>query len=275
LRQRAIGIDFSGAKDAGRRIWIAEGTIGAGGSFALERCMPVFQRLNCGKQREVALPVLTEWIAEQNDAVIGCDFPFSLPLCALGDSDWHSFARGFLNVHPSAPAFRAAMRQRHATAVAKEPKRKTDGPDEAATPWNPWNIRLYWQTHAGLGSVLAPLIGRTAIVPFDAAIAGKPLIVETCPASSLKKLGLYRKHSSYKGRKDACRVARSALLDALLRRKLVTLKPILRKHIIEDKGGDALDAVIAALGAAASLSQTENRVGYDHPIEGWVYYVRG
>ncbi|MEX2200640.1 MAG: hypothetical protein WD711_04525 [Dongiaceae bacterium] len=275
MRQRAIGIDFSGAKDAGRRIWTAEGTIGAAGTLDLERCLPAFQRLNCGKQREVALPVLTEWIAEQNDAVIGCDFPFSLPLCALGESDWRGFATGFLKAHPSAPAFRAAMRQSYANAAVKEPKRKTDGPNEAATPWNPWNIRLYWQTHAGIGSVLAPLIGRAAIAPFDQAITGTPLIVETCPASSLKKLGLYRKHSSYKGRKDACRVARSALLDALLQRKLVTAGSTLRTQIVDDSGGDALDAVIAALGAAASLPQTENRVGYDHPIEGWVYYVRG
>ena len=218
---------------------------------------------------------MTGWIAEQNDAVIGCDFPFSLPFGAAAEPDRHGFARGFLERYPSAPQFRAAMRQRYANATVKEPRRKTDGATEAATPWNPWNIRLYWQTHAGIGSVLAPLIGRAAIAPFDAAIPGKPLIVETCPASSLKALGLYRKHSSYKGRKDACRVARSALLNALLHRKLVTVEPSLRARIVDDSGGDALDAVIAALGAAASLAPIESGTGYDHQIEGWVYYVRG
>jgi hypothetical protein len=70
-------------------------------------------------------------------------------------------------------------------------------------------------------------------------------------------------------------VARSALLSALLQRKLVTFEPGLRARIVEDSGGDALDAVIAALGAAASLAQIERGVGRNERREGWVYYLRG
>jgi hypothetical protein len=123
--------------------------------------------------------------------------------------------------------------------------------------------------------VLAPLIGRAAVAPFDDAIPDKPLVLETCPASSLKALGLYKKHSSYKGRTDTCREARSSLLSALLQRRIVTIGPDLRARIVDDSGGDGLDAVIAALGAVAALPQIASRVGRKHKREGWVYYVRG
>jgi hypothetical protein len=272
VRRRAIGIDFSGARDAGRRIWIAEGDTGDTGCLKILTCMPVFQRLNCSKHREFALPALAEWITQQQDAVIGCDFPFSLPRMAIDETLWHEFVRRFPSAFPSAPQFRAVMRRRYATATIKEPKRVTDGADEAATPWNPWNIRLYRQTHAGIGSILAPLIGRASIAPFDSSRPGTPLIVETCPASSLKKLGLYMK---YKGRTGTCREARAGILTNLVDRKLVSVDAALFAHIVDDNGGDALDAVIAALGAIAALAQIENGDGRAHTLEGWVYYVRG
>ena len=274
MRRRAIGIDFSGAKDAGRRIWISEGRIDARGRLLLESCLPAFQRLNCGLSREIVLPLLVGWIAEQHDAAIGCDFPFALPKCAVDESSWHEFVRNF-GRHATADEFRSAMRRRHAGADRREPKRRTDLPEHAATPWNPWNLRLYRQTHAGIGSLLAPLLGRAAIVPFDRPTAGRPLLVETCPASSLKQLGLYRRHGGYKGAGPDCRRKRTMLVDALVDAGLVKMSTALRSSIVADHGGDALDSVTAALGAIAALPEIANEIGYDEPIEGWVYYVRG
>ena len=273
MRRRAIGIDFSGARDAGRSIWIAEGSIDARGRYRLEGCRPAFQRLNCSRKRDDALSTLTAWIADQDDAVIGCDFPFALPKCAVDERRWHDFVRSFER-YATADDFRSAMRARHARAAQLEPKRRTDLPNFAATPWNPWNIRLYRQTHAGIGSLLAPLLGRAAIVPFDRPVKGRPLIVETCPASSLKQLGLYRTHGGYKGAGADRHRKRGQLVDVLVDAKLVTLSPALRFDIVANRGGDALDSVIAALGAIAALPEIEAGIGYDEPIEGWVYYVR-
>jgi hypothetical protein len=217
---------------------------------------------------------LAAWIADQEDAVIGCDFPFALPRCAVDESSWHDFVRNF-GRHATADDFRAAMRLRQARAVPKEPKRRTDRPEHAATPWNPWNIRLYRQTHAGIGSLLAPLVGRATIAPFDRPADGRPLIVETCPASSLKQLGLYRTHGGYKGSGADRRRKRGQLVDALCDAGLAAISPTLRSDIVADRGGDALDSVIAALGAIAALPEIAGAIGYDEPIEGWVYYVRG
>ncbi len=166
------------------------------------------------------------------------------------------------------------MRRRHAGLARPEPKRRTDLPEHAATPWNPWNIRLYRQTYAGIGSLLAPLLGRAAIVPFDKPVAGRPLLVETCPASSLKQLGLYKSYGGYKGVAAACRRRRERLIDAIRDAGLVTLASTMRLRIVADRGGDALDSVIAALGAIAALPSIAVDHGYDEPLEGWVYYVR-
>lgn len=272
MRRRAIGIDFSGARDAGTSIWISEGSIDARGRYRLEGCRPAYRRLNCSRKRDDALPALAAWIAEQDDAVIGCDFPFALPQCAVDETSWHEFVRNF-GRHATADDFRHAMRTRHARAVQREPKRRTDLPEHAATPWNPWNIRLYRQTHAGIGSLLAPLLGRATIVPFDRPVEGRPLVVETCPASSLKQLGLYRTHGGYKGAGADRHRKRGRIIDALVDAKLVTLSPTLRSDIVANRGGDALDSVIAALGAIAALPQIGRQLGYDQPIEGWVYYV--
>lgn len=273
MRRRAIGIDFSGARDAGRRIWISEGRIDARSRLVLESCLPAFQRLKCGGSREVVLPLLAGWIAEQHDAAIGCDFPFALPKCAVDESSWREFVRNF-GGHVTADDFRSAMQRRHVGADRREPKRRTDRPEHAATPWNPWNIRLYRQTHAGIGSLLAPLLDRAAIVPFDRPTEGRPLLIETCPASSLKKLGLYSMHGGYKGAGTDCRRKREQIIDALGDMGLVVLSPALRADIVSNPGGDALDSVVAALGAIAALEEIADEIGYDEPIEGWVYYVR-
>lgn len=273
MRRRAIGIDFSGARDAGKRIWISEGSIDEKSRYRVESCRPAFQRLNCGSSRDATLPALAAWIADRDDSVIGCDFPFALPTGAVDEANWHDFVRSFRR-YETADAFRSDMRRRRAGTDPLEPKRRTDLPDHAATPWNPWNIRLYRQTHAGIGSLLAPLLGRAAIAPFDRPVAGRPLIVETCPASSLKQLGLYKIHGGYKGAGTDCRRQREQIVDGLVERGLVMLSPALRSDIVENRGGDALDSVIAALGAVAALSDIANDVGYKDQIEGWVYYVR-
>lgn len=269
MRQRAIGIDFSGAKNAGQLIWIAEGTIGTTGVFNLERCAPAFERLACGKPREAALPALTAWIAKQTDAVIGCDFPFSLPAEVIADQTWHEFARLFGDRFTNAQSFHDIC---HVHTGGKEPKRVTDL--DAKTPWCAFNLKMFPQTYAGIGQVLAPLIGRASIAPFDRPEKGKPLVVETCPASTLAALHMYQKYQKYKKLPESYRV-RTLILEELIERHLVVVPATMRARIVADKGGDALDSVIAAIGAVAALPQIAANVGYDHPIEGWVYYVRG
>ena len=86
------------------------------------------------------------------------------------------------------------------------------------------------------------------VIPIQAPRAGAPIIAEICPASILKRLGLY---GSYKGRAAKLRDARRSILNGLVDRGLLRRpQRSVMSDLLDDTGGDALDAVIAAAGAA-------------------------
>jgi hypothetical protein len=60
---RVFGIDFSGAKDAGDRIWIAGGPV-ADGVLAIESCYPARDLSGAGKKRDRCLEALCTSIAD-------------------------------------------------------------------------------------------------------------------------------------------------------------------------------------------------------------------
>ena len=78
MAERVIGIDFSGAEKAGRAIWIAEARID-GERVYIENCGPAAELAGSGPERARCLPALVAFITAQRNAIIGCDFPFSLP----------------------------------------------------------------------------------------------------------------------------------------------------------------------------------------------------
>jgi hypothetical protein len=78
--------------------------------------------------------------------------------------------------------------------------------------------------------------------------ADKAWIVEACPASTLKSLGVYR---PYKGATKAHGVQRGRILDCLHDSGLIdAVDGKLRLALLADQGGDALDSVIAAAATA-------------------------
>ena len=82
----------------------------------------------------------------------------------------------------------------------KESKRSCDV--TAKTPFAAWNLRLYRQTWHSLVGLYAPLLAASAVTvaPFQRDDGKRPRLAEICPASTLKRLGLY---GSYKGRQFA------------------------------------------------------------------------
>lgn len=262
MNRRIFGVDFSGARDAGRRIWISELAAHANG-FALADCRPAEELPGSGRDRASALAALRGFIAGRQNGIFGCDFPFSLPREVAGAHPWDSFIAGF--DHPDEDAFRAECCR---LSPGREPKRPTDY--ESKTPWCAFNIRLYRQTYWGLAGLLRPLVrARQAVVlPMQASEPGKAWLIETCPASVLKHLSW---RGSYK--EPALRRERRAILALLHERgRLAPLSASLEKRIVEDAGGDALDSVIASLAAAAALKQVAggaDRAGYP---DGKVYF---
>lgn len=146
---------------------------------------------------------------------------------------------------------------------------------EAQTPFAPHNLRLFKQTYFFLRSVLTPLVlgQKVYVVPFDNPVShDRPWLLETCPASALKHLGL---REPYKGRAEPLSQARRRILDALVGCGwLFEPTKALRKTMQENTGGDALDAVIAAAVAARAVLDSCNLAPRTEieAIEGRVYF---
>lgn len=266
-RRRAIGIDFSGAAAAGKAIWIAEGRVRRDHSVELETCRPATALPDGAAARAPALAALVAFLATQRTAVVGCDFPVGLPTAVLEEADWPSFLAAFRKRHATADAFRAACRR---ASKGRELRRPTD--IVAKTPFCAWNLRLYRQTFHGIADILAPLVagGHATVGPMQAAVEGRAWILETCPASVLKPLGLYR---PYKGKSPGCVRQRRAILEALvdLGALRAPAEPI-RSSAIGNPGGDALDAILACLAAAAALRDDSPATDAER-LEGKVYFA--
>jgi hypothetical protein len=274
--RRIYGVDFSGAKDAGRRIWIARG-VSQGDSLRIDACYRTDALPGSGRKRAECLVALRDFTAGQKASAFGFDFPFGLPRPLVeGKRGWEDFVLSFPDDYPNPDAFRGLCRE---AAGGRELKRITDV--ESKTPFSPYNLRLYRQTYFGIRDVLYPLVQDqlACVLPMQAdvdrasdACPDRPWILEICPASTLKREGLYR---PYKGRSDVHRLAREWVLDQLDAREAVCVPADgLRSMILDDRGGDALDSVIAALATYRALRDPQPIAVEDsaaYALEGFVY----
>jgi hypothetical protein len=104
---------------------------------------------------------------------------------------------------------------------------------------------------------------------------GQALLLEICPASFLRRLGLYGKYGPYKGGAPSRHAARRQLLDALVDAGLLrSPAPELWRTLLDNRGGDALDSAVAAIACYRALQEP----GFDQPrtpdesFEGRVYF---
>jgi hypothetical protein len=266
---RVYGIDFSGAMNAGRKIWAAAGTI-QDNMLVIEKCDRIGALTGAGVDHEECLTGLFQFVAEQRDAVFGLDFPFGLPREVIVDSsDWEHFILSFPDRYLNPQAFRACCRT---WANNRELKRCTDRMQQ--TPWAPYNLRLYKQSFYGMGHLLAPLVGQglVCVLPMQQPLRGRPWLVEVCPASTLKKLG---PSQPYKRRDKPAQTAREQILDKLEETGDINRIPSeIRSKVIGDSEGDALDSILAALATFRALRNFHVPLPdwYEaHQVEGYVY----
>ena len=232
------------------------------GVLHIENCFRA-KTLSHTSERDSCLRTLRDFVTSQHDAVFGFDFPFGLPRELIREDSWEHFVEAFPTRYQSPEKFKEDCLK---AAEGKELKRVTD--KCADTPFSPYNLWIYRQTYFGIREVLAPMVrGHLAsVLPMQKAKAHVPCVVEVCPASTLKKLKLYR---PYKGRDGARKKERVGILSALEERKLVRgVRKELRQDIVDDSGGDALDSVVAALAACRSIDQQEE----SYQLEGYVYF---
>src|SRR5262245_52435829 len=100
----------------------------------------------------------------------------------------------------------------------------------------------------------------TAILPFHyrRLPAARRVLVEACPASTLRLFGLPHQNYKQPGGGPLApkrRRARAVILDGL--RRLVELPGAALREMMADAGGDALDAVVAAVGGLRSWRATD------------------
>lgn len=240
-----VGLDFSGAAAAGRAIWIAEGRERRG-RLAIGTCRPALDLPGGGATRVLALPAVVHHLRGLGPAIVGCDFPFSLPVGLPGAfadrADWRAFLAAFPKQFPNAEAFRDACR---ATSGGRELRRLCD--TEAKVPFCAWNLRLYRQTWHGIAGILHPLVLETGavVLPMEKPLPERLWLAEVCPASFLKRI---RQYAPYKGCAAMHREMRATILRRLVGdRLLAPPAPAVERALLDDPGGDALDSAVAAV----------------------------
>jgi hypothetical protein len=271
---RILGLDFSGARDAGRRIWLAE-AVAVPDALRVTRLRRGESLPGAGPGREACLAALAAHLRSLGFHAAGLDFPFSLHRSLVPEPDLPAFVAAFAARYPDAGAFRAACR-----AAGKERgggrgderalRRRCD--EEARTPFAPHNLRVYRQTFHGMRDLLAPLLAAGArVLPVQAPAGEAPWLLETCPASALKRAGRYR---PYKGRSAALRAERRSILRWLTGEGLAPARPNLSALAVDDPGGDALDALLCAWIAWRAVTGRDALLpplAPEHRVEGYVY----
>lgn len=266
--RRIYGVDFSGAKQAGKHIWVAAGVV-EGEALRIDFCCRGDTLPGSSRKREQCLMALRALIVGSGPAAFGCDFPFGLPASLVEHDGWESFVLAFPYLYESADAFRDACRE---AAGGSELKRATDR--ESQAPFSPYNLRLYRQTYYGIGEVLHPLVQdeEGCVLPMEEPLSDRPWLLEVCPASTLKRERLYR---PYKGGEPRKREARECILQGLEEKGLlVAHDQAMWAKLLKDAGGDALDSVIAAVATARALRSPDGLIPCgDEPwsVEGYVY----
>ena len=141
---------------------------------------------------------------------------------------------------------------------------------DAKAPFDAFHYRMIYQTFYGMRDVIGPLrrTRGTAVLPFQyrRLPRARRVLVECCPSSVLKQLGL--PHQNYKQPAGGPltpkrRRTRHVILAALAGFVRVTDRQ--RRVIMRNPGGDALDAVIAAVGAARAVAAADHRAIASHP----------
>ncbi len=263
--KRVMGVDFSGSATAGVAIWIAWGE-SHGRRLIIRRCLPAAELPGGGRDRPSAHRALVQCLAGSGACSAGLDFPFSLPEEQLGGMTWLEFLQAFPGRFPTADSFRDATRAR-----IGELRRRTDR--ELQAPFAPNNLRLYHQTYYGLRDVLLPLAAADAVrvLPMQRPRPGVPWLIEACPAVALRRLGI---RQPYKGRSLAHRKGRSEILGFLERTAGLDLESrTLRRTVLDQPGGDALDSIVAAWIAWRHASKREFARARDaqERMEGRIY----
>lgn len=274
---RIMGVDFSGAgsDNAVGKTWLAQGQLD-GNILNLEALE---------NPRRISRTALTNELAGLTEpAVVGMDFPFSVPVEFA--NHWQPNAQAMPDLWRAAAAMDLAgftnMRDGFVGIRGMEPIRPCDPPESIS----PLNIRMRPMTLAGM-QMLHRLRKKSEAGKTNKPVRVLPLhpnpdrdsliLLEVMPGATLSSLGL--PHTGYKDtqrQRDQRREMREYILGQLPQRTN-PLTPNLPGEAYEVclNNDDALDAVIAAITAAlwsiGVPAQREPAGCPDAELVGWMY----
>ena len=276
------GVDFSGAKLAGRNIWVAR-CAPLGGKRRVPRLRLVeldcLERLSGTAERAPALKHLVDMIDASRGALWGMDFPFGFPIEVMDRGcTWPGQLRLLHGWEDDAYDLGLwCLDRAKALGGPMHIRRTTDV--ESKAPFDCYHYRIIYQAFYGMRDVLGPLSRkrRTCILPFHYSKLSRSahVVMESCPSSTLKRLRI--PYQNYK------QPAGGPLTPIRLRTRRTILSGLAphvhiddrhRRVIMRNGGGDALDAVIAAVGADFGWRQADHAAIARHPRyprEGYLY----
>jgi hypothetical protein len=276
-----IGVDFSGARLSGYNAWLSRAEIQAGDKrLKLVELSPL-GTLAGSVDRDDVNAYLVDRVARSQSALWGFDFPFGLPI-ELKLGSWSDQLRSLGRFDGNAKNYGHFLVQRTRQLVdAMHIRRVTDR--ETQTPFDCYHYRIIYQTFHGMRDILRHIhrTPETAVLPFQysklrqqSAVVNR-IVVEACPSSTLKRLGLPHRLYKQAGGKPptAEKIAvRKTILATV--EQVADITPSQRKIMLANPGGDALDSVLAAIGVFQVVTNEDHLAIAKHPRyrhEGRVY----
>jgi len=256
------GVDFSAHnQDSAYKTWITEATCeGDALNVSSVRCAwDKFALSSAG--RDATLDSLVSFLADEPDALVGLDFPFSLPEDVVENrtdaTTWRDFLTQFTSVWSSPQEMFDDINDTEGTVL-----RDTDE-EHGGQPPAGWRIKT--QTYYGISKVLTPLVhDHDAHAPSLHSEGDGPTLLETYPAGVFDEAGWNR--DGYKGVTEECRSRRKENVDGLLGEGVELSDDDVSLATHND---DALDSLACAYAAWQYVD--EDLDAYGDSVEGRIY----
>lgn len=239
--EQILGVDFSGARDAGQKIWLTV-CVERGGELHVKSSVPAGTQFDADTRAECLDGLRT---AIEHADVAGLDFPFGLPAAVHDHDDWRGVCSWLASSVADPDDLQEICVERAQAATDGEQsylRRQTDEPYGALSPYH-WFVAA--QTFYGVRDVLWPLVNDGTIAVQPMADGDGTPVCEVYPAGTLRDVGLPAE--GYKDDTDEARQRRETIVEGL------QLTPLslhgIEDHLVADVGGDAIDSVLAALAA--------------------------
>jgi predicted nuclease with RNAse H fold len=260
--EQILGVDFSGARDAGQKIWLTV-CIERDGALHVKSSVPAGTQFD-GDSRTACLRGVRAAI--QRADVVGLDVPFGLP-AAVHDRDTWAGVASMIADRPDPKTLQSNCVERAEETTDGERRYLRRATDEARGTLSPYHWIHAAQTHYGISELLQPLVDEDAvrIEPLQDG-PGTP-ICETHPTATLRDIGLPTR--GYKDNTDRSRTRRRTIVEGLQMTPLALHG--IENHLLEDVGGDAIDSLLAALAAWRASRNEFSPDGEFDPVEGYIY----